>query len=159
MNANRQRLAVIGIGSPHGDDQFGWSVVDELNRRFGMEAQKISSPIEILSLLDELDRIILIDAAIGLPNETSYQRLDYGDAEDRETIEAVASRGTHDIGLHQTLQMAVSLGKPIAHIEIWIGRSDAFEPLSPMSSETAYAARHCAVAIAKECCDARTIAG
>ena len=62
------RLRILGIGSPWGDDQAGWLVVDALRAR-GVEAgddvtiEKLDRPgAHLVSLLDSAAWIILIDA-------------------------------------------------------------------------------------------------
>ncbi|WP_436714421.1 hypothetical protein U8335_15145 [Roseiconus lacunae] len=234
MNDAPQRIAIIGIGSPHGDDQFGWAVVDCLRRRSllndrgnapddclaqpaglgtdtpeyieGSKARpfadiaspdkrlgrwpdgdgwsaddpalqaglgkpvgrwpaddvfihKISNPVDILPMLDDFDRIAVVDASVGLPAETPFRRLNYADAVDREWIASHSVRGTHDFGLHQTLQLAQTLGKRIDHVETCLGHAVAFEPMSMMTQQSAAAIRPCVDAIAEEWCHARTIAG
>ncbi|MDA9840814.1 hypothetical protein N9C08_03155 [Rubripirellula sp.] len=210
MNDAPQRIAIIGIGSPHGDDQFGWAVVDCLRRRSllndrgnvpddclaqpaglgtdtpeyteGPKARpfsdiaspdkpmgrwpaddvfihKISNPVDILPMLDDFDRIVVVDAGVGLPTETQFRRLNYADAVDRQWIASHCVRGTHDFGLHQTLQLAQTLGKRIDHVEIWVGNAIAFDPMSKMTQQSAAVVRPCVDAIAEEWCHARTIAG
>lgn len=154
MTQNLERIAIVGIGSPHGDDQFGWEVVDCLNQRFGMGAVKISNPVDIIPMLDNVDRIVVVDAGVGLPTETQFRRLNCADPIDREWIADRPVRGTHDFALQQTLQLAQTLGKPIGHVVIWVGNAIAFDALSNMTSESAAAVRPCADAIAGELCHA-----
>ncbi|MEO9594367.1 hypothetical protein [Rhodopirellula bahusiensis] len=177
MNDAPQRIAILGIGSPHGDDQFGWVVADSLSRRFGSPTRgnalriclaqpagevrifKCTNPVDVIPMLDDFDRIVVVDASVGLPTETQFRRLNYADAIDREWIASRSVRGTHDFGLHQTLQLAQTLGKLIDHVEIWLGHAVAFDPISKMTQQSAAAIRPCVDAIAEEWCHARTIAG
>ncbi|QDT61407.1 hypothetical protein SV7mr_39420 [Stieleria bergensis] len=234
MNDVPKRIAIIGIGSPHGDDQFGWAVADCLSRRFGSPARgnasddclaqpaglgidrleyaegpkarsfvgnmppnkrldrwpdgdggttddpalqaglgkpmgrwpageicifKCNNPIDVIPMLDDFDRVASVDAGVGLPTETPFRRLNYADAVDRQWMASRPVRGTHDFGLHQTLQLAQTLGKRIDHVEIWVGNAIAFDPMSKMTQQSAAAVRPCVDAIAEEWCRARTIAG
>ncbi|TWU50573.1 hypothetical protein Poly51_38650 [Rubripirellula tenax] len=150
---------IIGVGSPHGDDQFGWVVAEELENTHGLVGRKISNPIDLIGWLDESDRVIVIDAAVGLPGDVDFQMLGFANAKDRTTIGQIRSHGTHDIGLEQTLRMAESLGKRTDHVELWVGNARNIERLDPMSPALIAIAKCCAAEIFREVCDARTIAG
>lgn len=163
MTRLAERIAIIGIGSPHGDDQFGWAVVDDLKVILfscnGLRFEKINNPVDLIPSLDESDRVILVDAAVGLPDGRWFQKLDLANVDDRAMIQEFLHYGTHDVGVDLVLRMAESLGKRTDHVELWIGNAKVFERLSTMSPEIAIAAKRCAAAIAKELCDARTIVG
>ncbi len=153
---------VIGIGSPHGDDQFGWAVIDALDARSTTSGtstlRKISNPIDLLYELDGYERVILVDAGVGLPENVPFLRLNFAEAHDRQWIQDLPSRSTHDFGLYQTLQMAQSLGKPTDHVRLWIGLGQSFAPMVELNETMSMAAHACAEAIAKELCDARNVA-
>ena len=62
------RVCIFGIGSPSGDDQAGWLVVDAL-AACGVHTdrerviEKLDRPgANLISLLDNSDRVILVDA-------------------------------------------------------------------------------------------------
>lgn len=151
---------IIGIGSPHGDDQFGWTVVDHLAslNDADVKLHKISNPVDLIPELEAYERVILIDASVGLPQLTPFMRLDYADLVDRKLVQEMPSQSTHDVGLYLALRMAESLCKKTSHVSLWIGRGKSFAPMSKMNSTTAMAATDCAAAIAKELCDARNVA-
>lgn len=59
------RTRVLGVGSPAGDDQAGWLAVDAL-RGAGLDARKLDRPgANLVSLLESVDHVILIDAMQG----------------------------------------------------------------------------------------------
>ena len=151
---------IIGIGSPHGDDQFGWVVIDELATMDSGDAilRKINSPVDLIPELETYNRVILVDASIGLPRNEPFLKLMYMDAKDHKLIREMPGRSTHDIGLYLTLRMAESLGKRTDHVILWIGHGETFDKMSEMSSATSMAASECATTIAMEMCDARNVA-
>ena len=56
---------VVGLGSPHGDDQLGWVAVDRLNSRLpaGISARKVRGGVELINALEGQDAAVIIDAA------------------------------------------------------------------------------------------------
>lgn len=62
------RTRILGIGSPAGDDQAGWLVIDALlsGRHAlsdGIVAEKLDRPgANLVSFLENADRVVLIDA-------------------------------------------------------------------------------------------------
>ncbi len=59
------RVRILGIGSPAGDDQAGWLVVDALQdaRQEGVDLDKLDRPgASLIPLLAGVSRLILIDA-------------------------------------------------------------------------------------------------
>jgi hydrogenase maturation protease len=57
-------LHVIGVGSPQGDDQVGWRLVQEFaeTHRTDLSVCAVSSPIDILGKRDGCDTVIVVDA-------------------------------------------------------------------------------------------------
>ncbi|MCM2369701.1 hypothetical protein [Aporhodopirellula aestuarii] len=160
MNGNQARMTVIGIGSPHGDDQFGWSVVDHI-ANIGLQdvtLAKVGHPIDLIGSLEANDRVVLVDAGVGLPVDVPFRKLCFADAHDRNLIQTIRHRGTHDMGLASVLQMAQSLQKPTDHVTIWIGNGRSFDRLAGLTAPTEQAAIRCATLIAEELSDARNVA-
>lgn len=59
------RVRILGIGSPAGDDQAGWLVVDALQdaRQEGVDLDKLDRPgASLIPLFAGVSRLILIDA-------------------------------------------------------------------------------------------------
>ena len=57
---------IVGLGSPHGDDQLGWVAIDRLMPRVprGIVALKARGGVELLEYLEGHDRAIVIDASV-----------------------------------------------------------------------------------------------
>jgi len=59
---------IIGIGSPSGDDQAGWLVIDALANKMPLDVEliKLDRPgSTLIPLLENANRVILIDAMQG----------------------------------------------------------------------------------------------
>jgi hydrogenase maturation protease len=152
--------AILGIGSAHGDDQFGWAVIDRLAKMdfADVRLRKIIHPVDLIPELDTNESVLLVDAGVGLPRNVPFLKIASIDAADWKLVHDMPSRSTHNLGLSSTLRLAESLGKRTSHVTLWIGHGKSYEPMSDMSSSIASAAEDCAVAIAKELCDARIVA-
>jgi hydrogenase maturation protease len=95
---------ILGIGSPHGDDQAGWRVIDDLRdcQPCAATRRAIETPLQLIECLDGCRQLILIDAC----------RL--GDAPGTLTrwtwpepgIQPLAGHSTHGWGLTEALQLA-----------------------------------------------------
>lgn len=97
---------VVGVGSPHGADHVGWTVVDRLKVRRRDEAKymKVANPIDVLDCLGESDELILVDAVHGLTANV-IQRWTWPN----EQIMDGAYGGSHGFGIVQVLELAGEL--------------------------------------------------
>ena len=160
MSPSMPRIAVIGIGSFNGDDQFGWQVVDCLERLslHWIQWRKVQNPIDLLPPLSECDQAHIVDVAIGLPPPSLFKKLNFSQPRDREIIKEIPSRSSHDIGVYQTLRLAESLRKRTDHVTLWVGSGQSFNPLAAMSSIASRSVDACVGQLAEELCDARNVA-
>lgn len=135
---------VVGLGSPHGDDQLGWLVVDRvadrLNRlaedspqvmmlRSAWQFRRALVPADLLDWLPGPRRLVLIDACAGLSLDEPWRKLD------STAWESLATRAAtgHLIGLPSVLKLANQLGQLPHDIELWAIRGEVFEPGSTPS--------------------------
>jgi hydrogenase maturation protease len=59
---------IVGIGSPHGDDQIGWRIAEALmaEHRVGWIIRTARSPTDLLAWLDDkVERLVICDACDG----------------------------------------------------------------------------------------------
>ncbi|KAA5547076.1 hypothetical protein FYK55_01260 [Roseiconus nitratireducens] len=149
MNTHSRITAVLGLGSPHGDDQFGWSVVDALThcRRalpsIHVRLVKLRHPIDVISWINDQTQVHLIDAAVGCPID-QVLRLRCKVPTEWRTIECLPAKGTHDLSLGTVLGTAESLDKPIESVTLWLGPAQQCSPIQLMSARTAEAVDACA---------------
>lgn len=99
---------VLGIGSPHGDDQAAWRLVERLRNRKERNASmaSLSDASQLLDFLDHCDRLIIVDACAGGGSPGTITRLEWPDAR----IEAWHSHSTHGMSVAYALQLAEKLG-------------------------------------------------
>ncbi len=148
QSPNRRRQVVLGLGSSHGDDQFGWTVIDELVQS-GANAsiRRIRNPVDILAWLDSDADIHIVDAVVGLPADVSLWRLDFANPDHRDQIQTIPTRGTHNLDLYMVLMMAESLGKSTDQVMLWLGRAETVEPITSISPVTQVAVGVCSSAL------------
>jgi hydrogenase maturation protease len=101
--------AIVGLGSPHGDDQVGWIAVDRLRLRLpgDVHAVKAASGVELLGFLAGQDDIIILDAAAPASRPGTIRSFVWPCAD-------LAARGpwsTHGLGLVEALRLAQTLGR------------------------------------------------
>lgn len=109
---------IVGIGSPHGDDQAGWLVAEHLAGkldRADVAVRKAALPAALLDWLDGTDRLIVCDACRGLGRSGKVKRWTWPD---RELVD-VAWSGTHDLPLPAVLQLADRLGRLPQFVVVW----------------------------------------
>ncbi len=128
---------VIAVGSPHGDDQIAWRVLEALEscveNRLGIELWVRDRPG--LSLLNDFDPAIptlLVDAADfgGRVGET----LLYQHPHKMEPGQAGQLSG-HGIGVQSLLDLAQSLGYSLPPLDILAIQIKTVSPMAPMSAE------------------------
>ena len=102
-------LVVVGIGSPHGDDQLGWLVIDGLPARLpaGIAMHKARGGIELLEYLAGQDLGLIIDAVAPSGHPGRIRLFTWPCPE----LSASSPAGTHDLGLLEALQMAEAMGQ------------------------------------------------
>lgn len=163
-------LSIHGIGSPHGDDRFGWNVVQRLSELLtesrlksipaGRDATSLSlhtpaSPVDILDHLTSEGRLVICDACRGLSHPGEFRSFDWPSCE----IEVLAGSGSHDFSLVDTLKLAERLGRLPTSVTIWVTErspQDAtrFWTDDPLSPPVAAAVEHVAQHLLAEYIDA-----
>ncbi len=123
---NTQRL-VAGLGSPHGDDQLGWLVIDELlrSRIPGVAVRKLATPHELLDHLQDVAELIVCDAAAG-GTVGQISRYIWPDLP-----EALGPRtSSHHSGLRITLELARFLFPNLGSPQVWTITGTCWEKLA-----------------------------
>ena len=143
------RVCILGIGSPSGDDQAGWLVVDALAAH-GMHARddvvidKLDRPgVQLISLLDHAGWVILVDAMQSDDPPGHVQRFDRKDwPAYREGL------SSHGLGVLDALLLARELGKLPARLDLYGIAIGAAMPGEPVQSAVMAAATQLARRIA-----------
>jgi hydrogenase maturation protease len=151
---------IVGLGSPFGDDQAGWQLVELLQRRPDVPAQ-LRIIHEATQLVDELDgcrKLIIVDACRGGTLTGTISRLRWPDPRIRQNH----NHSTHGVGLCNALQLAERIGRMPPSVEIFGIEIGNFQPRDEMSPEIVRAVAELEKTIFAELCetlDARTFAG
>jgi hydrogenase maturation protease len=136
------RTLIVGIGSPHGDDQIGWRVANTL--RFAVspanEVREASTPSQLLDWLDGVDRLIVCDACQVRrrgPDDSSGDALRVHRWQ-RPTLQVsmLRSAGSHSFGLPQVLQLAERLGSLPQEVIVFGIEGRQFDAFASLSQDT-----------------------
>jgi hydrogenase maturation protease len=111
------RVRILGIGSPSGDDQAGWLTVDALLAAGvdGVEIEKLDRPgANLIPLLENTSRVILIDAMQGNGQAGDIQRFDQQDWPSYGQ-----GLSSHGFGVLAALTLAQALGSLPPRLELY----------------------------------------
>jgi len=124
---------IVGLGSPHGDDQAGWLVADALSRHEQSElcVRRADSPAELLHWLDGVVRLIICDACQSQGAPGRLHRWTWPTAQ----LPIGAARGSHDLDLAGVLGLAESIGCLPAQVDVWGIEVDVMEPTTHVSDD------------------------
>jgi hydrogenase maturation protease len=108
---------IIGLGSPFGDDQAGWRLVEILQRRPDVPARlrKVREATQLIDEIDGCNKLIIVDACHGVCQMGAVTRLVWPDSR----IAKRHSHSTHGVGVCEALQLAERLGRLPAEVEIY----------------------------------------
>ncbi|HTN49631.1 MAG TPA: hydrogenase maturation protease [Burkholderiaceae bacterium] len=107
-----KRTAILGIGSPFGDDRAGWLVIDTLQASLdeherasaGLTLAALDRPgAELLEHLRGADRAVLIDAVRDAGAPGAVVRLDPAQ------LEATVHVSSHGLGVAEALALGAAL--------------------------------------------------
>lgn len=128
------KTLVVGVGSPHGDDQAGWMVVERLGLDPGDQSdvavRKAATPADLLNWIDEVKQLIICDAVGGAGPSGSISRWTW--PTDRLVRDG---SGTHDFCLPDVLRLADRIGKLPEQVTIYGIEIANRQPLASISPE------------------------
>jgi hydrogenase maturation protease len=130
-------VQILGLGSPHGDDQAGWLVIDALQNR-GVSlvvAACLRSPDELLDRCDATHQVVLCDACVDHGEPGTLARWNWP-----ETPLPSRRNGTHDLALGDVLTLGQTLGIGPQTVTLWTITGCRFEPGQPASAAVQQAA-------------------
>lgn len=145
--ASRKTDLFVGIGSPHGDDQVGWLVAEQLREHAscvdGILIRCAILPIDLLDWLDGIGHLHVCDACQGGALPGLLHRWDWSAAGRREVdcswpfdnLTVLRSAGTHKCGLREVLRLAGKLGCLPSKMTVWGVEAAQFEPNNPLSGQ------------------------
>jgi len=127
--------AIVGLGSPHGDDQLGWMAVDRLRLRLpaGVCAVKAASGVELLEFLVGQEDILIVDAAAPACRPGTIRSFIWPCA----GLAAHLPWSTHGLGVVEALQLAQTLGRIPTQVVIATVEAHTTTPGLPLSPAAA----------------------
>ena len=130
MNNTEQNL-IYGVGSPNGDDQIGWIVVEKIRSRLpeGWNAKWGLVPMDLLNHLECVCELHIVDACEGEEAIGTVHRVEWPGQ--KLVTKSVAT--SHDFALSMTLELAASLGILPLHVTIWGIVGKRFAPSDSIS--------------------------
>ncbi len=130
MNSELDRKWILGIGSHHGWDRIGWLVAERLKNKVEAEVRLITSPIQIMDIVEECDDLVLIDACLIAAHEEPpklqaarksnaprplVHRWQWPDP----AILSTKFSGTHDLSVAAVLELAERLQMLPKRVVLW----------------------------------------
>lgn len=109
-----KKIKVLGIGSPFGEDDIGWKVVEQLKKKETIQSKMSQLVIEncdrpgirLLEYMQSFDTVFLIDAVVTGHSIGTVFRMQ------NETIEELKLiLSSHEIGIAQALQLGRALNQ------------------------------------------------
>jgi len=157
---------VVGIGSPHGDDQAGWEVIKQLSDRLvgDFTFRKASVPHDILDWLHSELNVHIVDACFDSepgvrrhvirqqpdPSVQVNQRQPWSADFAEMAFPDVRSSSSHQLDLLSVLKLASTLGKLPNQFILWTVSIELSCKNDGMGSGTASRVSECARQIANE---------
>ena len=135
---NNSLTLVVGVGSPHGDDQAGWRTATLLKEHLDHDDLRVhhaSSPIQILDWLDGVECLIVCDACRGIGQAGELRRFEWPS----DQITTPVWSGSHDFSLTASLQLAQRLGRLPQQVIIWAIEATIGQSLEDLSQPVAAA--------------------
>lgn len=140
----------VGLGSSHGDDQAGWLVASELQRRAdhsrSLNCRLAKSPSDLLDWLDDVTHLILCDAC---DDPTQLGTLSHWHWP-AERFVRTRSSSSHQLGLPEVLDLAAALHRLPERVELWTIAGASFAPGSEPSVDVRSACERLARQLSEE---------
>lgn len=136
MNEFTKNFLLVSVGSPHGDDQIGWVIGDELYKRFNdfISHKKVTEPINLIHYLGNATQLHLVDACVSENSSQIIHRLEFPENTTR-FLKAFATTGSHDFNLLQVLELANELGVLPESTVVWAIACEKFGKSDSISDE------------------------
>jgi hydrogenase maturation protease len=129
--ANRFSACIVAVGSPHGDDQIAWRVVERLRPKSvpGIQVVAVSDPLAVLDYVERCSTLILVDACRSGARAGTIHRFFWPDPR----LQEQHYFSTHGFGVVKALELAAALGRLPAHVVLFGVEVQTCRPAAPMS--------------------------
>ncbi|MFV1964945.1 MAG: hydrogenase maturation protease [Pirellulaceae bacterium] len=122
---------VVGVGSPHGDDQAGWRLVELLEGEElpDTDVVAVRGAVSIVDCLQDCRTAILIDACRSGASPGTITRMVWPDPR----VSLQHDRTTHGFGLAGALELARRLNRLPEHVVVYGVEIASCEPGAELS--------------------------
>ena len=168
---------IVGIGSPHGDDQAGWQAIEQLQAQRWTKSnlRKAAVPHDLLDWLDGISELHIIDSCFGEPDSLGPQRFELqkgpssnvsqwrwiplqknvtGNVTTLERPLKLRSAGSHQIDVQTVLELAACLDRLPEQVVLWAIPGRRYSANDTMSEDCQTAIQECVTSIRGELYDA-----
>ncbi|MCA9040218.1 MAG: hydrogenase maturation protease [Planctomycetaceae bacterium] len=130
MISNSSTL-IVGIGSPHGDDQVGWEIARRIQKSAEgfVDVHLARTPPDLLDYIHGYKQLIICDACHGAGGIGSDHHWDWP----AEQLEGICWSGTHQVSLTTVLALAAQLDRLPSQVQIWGIEIEQSQPGHQMS--------------------------
>jgi hydrogenase maturation protease len=132
-------ICIIGLGSPHGDDQIGWELVRLLESEAAVDESLrlracASVGGELLEFWKDAALVILVDAVRGTESPGAVSRISLLAPSDPSVPESVRALSSHGIDLPELIELAEALDVLPPRLLFFGVEVATCSPFSPLSS-------------------------
>ncbi len=168
---------IVGIGSPHGDDQAGWQAIELLQAESWTKSdlRKAAVPHDLLDWLGGITELHIIDSCIGELNSLGAKRFALqkqpssnasqwrwipteqeakGNVTHLERPLNLRSAGSHKIDVLTVLELAACLDRLPEQVVLWAIPGHRYNASDTMSEDCQVAIQQCVTSIRQELYDA-----
>lgn len=148
-------VCVIGLGSPHGDDQIGWELVRLLGTQTGGATSLrlrgcASVSGELLEFWKGAELAIIVDAVRGAGVPGTVRRISLHPQPHRAVLESVQAVSSHGIDLPELIELAHALGALPQRLVLLGVEIETCAPFQPLSATVRAALPRLARAVSAE---------
>lgn len=135
-------LRIVGLGSPQGDDQFGWRVLELLQQETvpdSVELVALDRPgTGLLPMLQDTEQVLVVDAVDMAAAPGHLIELEASQLLQEPGFSELSS---HGIGLIDTLKLAQACQIELSPIQLHLVQLGHLEPFEPLSNPVQLAAQ------------------
>ncbi len=132
-------ICIIGLGSPHGDDQIGWELVRLLESEAAVDESlrlRACATVggELLEFWKGAQLAIIVDAVHGAGSPGTVQRISLHPQHDPSVPDTVRALSSHGIDLPELIELAEALGVLPRRLLLFGVEVSACAPFGSLSS-------------------------
>jgi len=144
-------IRVIGVGSPYGDDQVGWWVIEALRQLGlpdGIDTCALDRPgPALLNRVTDVEQLVLVDAADFGGAAGSWQKTTAAELLAHASDNVAGVTGSHELGLLDTLRLAQACQISLPPTQVYLVQLASVEQIT---ADVKHAADEVAAAIKAE---------